>query len=531
MNTVNAITSKIFATVFATVRDMSDEQRFLVAALPIAACIAGLHLFCPAEQVFWFWRQFFFVATFVAAFGPLAILTGLITYNFGKGLTIRLTDGQPVLTAGDAMKGLYAGINIAPDILIITDHDQEPGAAVHERLKQAIDQRRPEQWVVCITYRHPGAVIVTNDDSRSMLFSRSTPPYQGPDWPEHVRIRPEGYRYENETWAEYQDYLQKFLSHYPEWARLQKPALSTNPLNAFMNTLSRATTLIALILLCSAAAVAQSKTAQLKAYLGEDRAQYFAPQAGPVKFVFDDATLERRADGSATIIDLLHADPYYTDANNMGRLLAVVVSEGGKLKLVPKQKPSAPAPAGGGTPGASSLTPVSALPVKRGGTFWDNIPDSSELEVMKAAAIAGKKEFGRELRPRQQFVDWCFKNFALPILFLIGVVAFYIAKVSSEESAISRSGWPVFSRSMSGPREWSVFVLSCDCWVVGIYTIVMDAVSTFFSDTTLWWWIARSLFVLFLTYRFTRWIIPNPRIIRTGGGSYQNSDAPLQING
>ena len=281
----------------------------------------------------------------------------------------------------------------------------------------------------------------------------------------------------------------------------------------------------------AAAAVAQSKTAQLKAYLGEDRAQYFAPPAGPVKFVFDDATLERRADGSATIIDLLHADQFYTDANNMGRLLAVVVTEGGKLKLVAKQKPSAPAPAGGGgNAGSGTLTPVSAVPVKRGGSFWDNIPDSSELEVMKASAIAGKKEFGRELRPRQQFIDWCFKNFALPVMFLIGVIAFYIAKVSSEEGGINPSGWPVFGRAMNNAREWSVAILSWDCWAVGIYIIVMDAISTFFSDTTLWWWIARSLFVVFLTYRFTRWVIPNPRIIRTGG-SYQNTDAPLQING
>ena len=89
MNTVNAITSKIFATV----RDMNDEKRLLVFALPVAASVALLHLFCPPERVFWFWQNFSFAATMLANFGLLAIFTAWVIHNGGKGLT--WTDKTP----------------------------------------------------------------------------------------------------------------------------------------------------------------------------------------------------------------------------------------------------------------------------------------------------------------------------------------------------------------------------------------------------------------------------------------------------
>lgn len=521
MSTATATANRISATA-AWLRSLSDEQRFLLAAIPVAALTAALHVFCRPEQVLWFWESFSFWSTMLVNFGVLLIVGSVLAYNGGKGLTLSFgPEPTPALTAGDAVRGLWGGFDISPDILIITDTAAETGEAVQKRMQDAINTRQPGQWVVVITFRHPAAVIVTDDNSQSILFGRSTPPYQGLDWPENLSIRPQGYRYENETWEQYHAYLKTFLSNYPEWARIQKPVLSTNPLQSFMATLTRRATVLLLALICTVAVQAQKKSEQVLRYLGNDRAEMFAPEAGPVKFVFQQAVLLRNADGAKTLPALLKDDPYFTDEDNAGRLIGIRVTQHGNLVIVKpepsagKQAPPAP-PAGKGelTPAGSSALPVNDT----GKGFWGNIPDAGQLESMKAEMMVGKKEFGRELLPRHEFVNWLFWNWALPVLFLIGGIAFYMAKVAADEGRLSSRGFPIFGHDMNLVRERATRVVSYVCWITGGYVIFMDLVKTFFFADSLWWFFLRGALVIAATYRITRWIIPNPTIVNTSPG-------------
>jgi len=527
MNATNAILTRLNA-IAMRLRAMSDEQLFLLLAFPLAAIVAGLHYFCEPDRVLWFWSRFMFAATLVVNFGIILIVASLLVWNGGKGLTFTFGPEAPSLSAGDALKGLWGGFNIAPDILVITSSQDESGELVERRLSDAMQARKAGQWIVCITFRHPVAVIVT-DDGQSVLFSRSTPPYQGPEWPPESRIRPEGYRYEHETWEQYQDYLRAFLTHYPEYAKIQKPVMSESPLRAFMSTLKTAALLCACALTVFTAD-AQTKTQQVARYLGSERTEMFRPEAGPVKFVFEKAVLVRTADGTKTLPELLRADQFFTDENNAGRLIGIRVSIGGNPATINPEPPvSATSATGTQLPGGGTHTPAgrgSAIVVPdTGAGFWGNIPDAQELEAMKASILREKKALGRELSPRHKFIDWVVFNFVLPVIILIGAVAFYIAKAAQGDSALSRSGFPIFGWNINAMRERATSVVAGCCWLIGSYYIISDLIATYFVAESLWWWLFRTVLIVFAAYKITRWIVPNPTIINYNGGG--NDFLPL----
>ncbi|MCB0541885.1 MAG: hypothetical protein KDC70_00120 [Saprospiraceae bacterium] len=174
--------------------------------------------------------SFWVNAVLVVGFA-LCVLAAIL-WNFGQGVSVRLTDGQR-----DA-KELSAGVpDIAPDIFVMSESADEGADKFAERMGQARGGQLTGAWVVVIAYRHPTGLILTgqsgSDGNTDYLFNRDTPDYQGKDWPDDQKIVQHGFRFERETWSEYLAYCHTFASHYREWAKAEKVIHSKNPIRSY----------------------------------------------------------------------------------------------------------------------------------------------------------------------------------------------------------------------------------------------------------------------------------------------------------
>lgn len=258
---------------------------------------------------------------------------------------------------------------------------------------------------------------------------------------------------------------------------------------------------IIFLLLCSVAAFGQ-KSVHVARYLGEIRYQS-APPAGQVKFAFQSAVLLRTSDGKKTYAQILRDAPQFSDSDNAGGLLGIQVNGSNIM------------PEGKGENGTAAAV-VPTLPEQGGKNFWQDVPDSSKLEEYKREMLAGKAKFGKELAPRQEFMFWTYRNFAMPILALLALVGWLVAKAAYNESRYDPSGFVIFGNRIADvghlARYW-VFGIAGVCFLV---EIVNMAVRDFFVSDNLWWWLFKSIAIGFVFYLvFTRWVVPNPRISDT----------------
>lgn len=270
-----------------------------------------------------------------------------------------------------------------------------------------------------------------------------------------------------------------------------------------------------LLLLCSLSAFGQTKSSQVREYLG-DRYETGKP-TGTVAFRFEKGVLKRTGDGQKTYSDLLTHVTAYSDAANAGALLGIQVD--GK-NVSPVMKTS-----------MEATGEVQAIPEKYGGDpkpgFWASVPDSLKLESYKAEMIAAKKEVGRELAPRQGFLMWVFRNFILPFLFVVGLIARFVAKSAFAESTHDINGGVLFGRGIAEYGHAARYVLFGIGIVVCVVELVNMAVSDYFIYESLWWWAVKSFIISAATYFvLTRWIVPNPRketrgIVQSGNGNFQ----------
>lgn len=258
--------------------------------------------------------------------------------------------------------------------------------------------------------------------------------------------------------------------------------------------------LIFLLLLCSVAAAGQ-KSVHVARYLGDIRYKS-APPAGQVKFAFERAVLLRTSDGRKTYAQILLDAPQFSDSDNAGGLLGIQVN--GETVMPEGKKEGA----------AAAVVPT--LPEQSGKTFWQDVPDSSKLEEYKREMLEGKARFGKELAPRQAFLFWTYRRFAMPILFLFALVGWLIAKAAYNESRYDLSGFVIFGNRIADvghlARYW-VFGIAGICFLI---EIVNMAVRDFFVSDNLWWWLIKSIGIGIVFYFvFTRLVVPNPRVADT----------------
>ena len=159
--------------------------------------------------------------------------------------------------------------------------------------------------------------------------------------------------------------------------------------------------------------------------------------------------------------------------------------------------------------------------------FWASVPDSLKLESYKAEMIAAKKEVGRELAPRQGFLMWVFRNFILPFLFVVGLIARFVAKSAFAESTHDINGGVLFGRGIAEYGHAARYVLFGIGIVVCVVELVNLAVKHYFLYESLWWWGIEAAVISFATYFvLTRWIVPNPRketrgVVQSGNNNFQ----------
>ncbi len=265
------------------------------------------------------------------------------------------------------------------------------------------------------------------------------------------------------------------------------------------------------------AATAQNKSDQVRAYLGDYRYTQDVPK-GEVKFVFQKSILKRSGNGK-TYRDLLPDAQFFSNENNAGRLIGILVNGQTIMPESPAEKPAVKEASVG------ELQPIpEGIPEGQRQTFFESLPDSSEFARMKGDFLREKKMFGRELGAVQDFIMWYYKNFIAPILCLIGLCAWYVAKSAFKESAKSRDGailWGVSIYSIGSKARHTVFfVVIVNCLVF----IVSTLISTYFQDSNLWFWLIKSAIFIYILHIATIWIVPNPTVenvvTNNGGGNY-----------
>jgi hypothetical protein len=158
------------------------------------------------------------------------------------------------------------------------------------------------------------------------------------------------------------------------------------------------------------------------------------------------------------------------------------------------------------------------------------VPDSNELEAYKLDMLREKEKFGREIAPRQGFGMWFFYQFVMPLLFLIGGAAYYLAKVAAGESAIGIGGFSVFGHSINNVRERATFVIAACVWITAIVILIDQLLTAYFFSGSLWWFFFKGVVIITVAYKLSNWLIPNPRIVHEGPRIGQQPNNLPQLN-
>lgn len=277
------------------------------------------------------------MSTMLLFASAMATLAGLrIAYGFYQATTEITADMPPALTLTEKIF-LVFGLRIdfgmtqkalsawtAPDMggdALVCSLPGESKADFTARFEAEVEKAGPGRWVVVIQKGVPVGMIYGAPDG-AVDFQRDEPPFQVEDayqksgW----RIVPPGFRFVDETEAEYREYLRKFAVNFREWSPRKK--ISGEPSRAsfvFREILKASANISAAILFCIP--VFGQKLEQVKACpLGNNPAP-----AGEVVYQFERAELYRNADGKKTYCRLLESVPGYRDGGG-GALIAITAS-------------------------------------------------------------------------------------------------------------------------------------------------------------------------------------------------------------
>lgn len=503
----------------------------IIPIVVIAFAVAtGMLLSMPesAEVSLWFVSTLSKIMTTVllALVAMVFVATGL--YYFGGGLYILVRNGiikykedttdSKLLTTGE--------ISLSPDTLIFSEHEFEPTEDFAIRLESARRAQKPGEWVVSIPFGHPSGVIIfsaePDEETSQGVFRRDSPPYETKDWADEQRTAAYGTRFERESFTQYMSYLNKFSMNFKEWSKHQKLTVG-DPAKAMADTLRRMSTMSVFVLLFLSGLSAQ-KDAQVIKYLGMDRYETVKP-VGEVKFIFEKAVLKRVGDGNVPYKRLLTDASSYTNEDNAGHLVGIRVAG----SMILPESPTATKP----TKVAASVeqTAIPTMPSAdgSGNSFWSSMPDTNELEKIKADFIKGKQKFGAELAPRKNFLLWMYWNAIAPIMLLVGFLAYFIAKLAFKESMHDRYGNTIFGMDISQWGHYARYVVFCVI-VVNVMVFMIDMfITDYFSQVSMWWWVVKCFLLTIIAYFISSWLVPNPKV--ANNGNMQHAINAPRLNG
>lgn len=318
----------------------SLENRFKIPLAFLLACTFFVFLTGDPEDVMYYWNAFWFFGGLIMMVILFSLVAHIALPLAGKG--IRMAIGSPKFNEAVAMleSGLYTG----GDFLIRTESPKEAASVAADKLQAKIHEASGE-WGVFFQFRNPEGLLFQGNKA-PLAFDRQSGP---PGFPEEGQAKETNYQ--TESWQEYETDLKGFFRYYPDWAKDYKWQQSDKSADGFI-TRARTIYTVAALLLLSFTMSAQTKSEQVRTFLGEKRASL--KPVGPVVYRFAKMEINRDADGSKNMIEVLKDKPMYSDADNVGFLLGVSVTINGKLialtpmpEVAPRAKEIQPAmPAG-----------------------------------------------------------------------------------------------------------------------------------------------------------------------------------------
>lgn len=378
----------------------------------------------------------FLAAVTIAAAGlGLAIARGvwLSAPELTRDMPPALSLPEKVFLVFGVRIGEYAALPVSTwtppdagrDILVCSMPGEGPEQFA-ARMDEAIEQANVARWVLVLQQGNPNGVIYGAPDAVSKFF-RDWPPFQTENWLPEQRIVPAGTRFIGETETEFQDYIERFMMHFPEWSLRKKMSGEENRSGFVFQQIVKAAS-VAFFLLFSVSAFAQKSAKVESTKIGKD-----VPDAGvEVSYIFQKTDLYRTGNGKATYAELLKNVPGYRD-NGGGELLAIMA--GGKSVYKASQTGDvAEHPA----TKAAAMRPHSETvePESLQGSEGFNMPDSvrmiemaetAQYEIWKASKTAGAMA-----KPWWEVVMSTFW-IIYPILLIFAIVAWVFARVFASE--------------------------------------------------------------------------------------------------
>jgi hypothetical protein len=241
-----------------------------------------------------------------------------------------------------------------------------------------------------------------------------------------------------------------------------------------------------------------------------------AAPTGEVRFIFQKMELVRQSDGKRTYKDLLPDGPYYTDEQNAGYLSAIHVKQGSVTMAI---NPTPP-------PKATQAATQTAIPVPSQDKPHriDSLSVAQELDAAKTQVDKWRDDAWQVAKPMWEFVMFVFSRIRMVALLIMGIL-WFLAKVSSEESAVNMFGTPIIGRWLHSVHQSSAGLLTLLVWIVMIVVIIEAFLRIVYFDMPQWLIVV--IFAIFVKFaqKIANWFIPNVRVIG-GRGFNPGGDLP-----
>ena len=438
------------------------------------------------------WIQAFSAAMNIAlvALGLLT-LVGWAISQFKKGLTIDFDGALPKqLTAAST-----EAISIAPDLAVFSVSETETPDEYNARVKAAIEE--DGGWVLVLPFRSEYGAIHTvgsSEASEGHVFLRSNPPHDGGDVITFDEAKTAKEIYGRERWADYCAYCVEFAKRYASWAPTAKIQEGVNPLNVILNRAA----MFAVFFCLTFAATAQ-KSAQVRRYLGDVRYTQDAPN-GEVDFVFRHRVYTRIGSGTKTFEQLLTGQRGYSDADSDGELVGVTV-DGKAVAPIGKRETAQARMSAVDIPGE-----VPTLPKTKG--FFESLPDSSELAMMKRQSIMERRQQWAKVEPTLEFVMWRFWQI-MTLIIGIGGILWILSKASATDAIHDLSGYPLIGNAITWLHISTKTVLFLILCIPTVAILGADVIRYYYTQDFSFLWLFKYAIICGAWYWGFQKIIPN----------------------
>jgi hypothetical protein len=268
---------------------------------------------------------------------------------------------------------------------------------------------------------------------------------------------------------------------------------------------------------------AAPKSKQVERYLGNFRYENDEPR-GIVKFVFQNAILKREGNGKRTYKQLLFGQPYYSDEDNAGRLLAIQIVNRGQTTTVRPEAPdkganvadeARPEPSRN-TAQASTQDPMrsrnNAPRTYRNMSMPDSLDIATSIEDAREQVGGWKETMWQNAKPIWSFVMWIFNSLII-LLICFGGLCRYVAKTAAAESLMNIYGRVIVGRWIISAHQNAAAMLLFITWIVAIILLIDVFMWLVFLELPIWLLLVIWFPILWASEKLTNWVVPNVRIL------------------